>query len=80
VVVAPIQALMQPVPSKKQLSELVKEFTTLHISGGRKVAVLTEQHRFGNAQFFAVTARGKGRDVQAFTSFEEAFDWLALSG
>lgn len=61
-----------------QLSELAAEFTRLNIGAGQKTAVLTDPDRFDNAQFFAVSARGKGRVVQAFTSFEEAFDWLAL--
>jgi hypothetical protein len=61
-----------------QISELAAEFHRLHIGAGRKTAVLTEQGRFDNAHFFAITARGKGRTVQAFASFEEAFDWLTL--
>ena len=61
-----------------QLSLLAAEFNRLRIGAGRKVAVLTAEQRFDNAHFFAVSARGIGRDVQAFTSFEEAFNWLTL--
>lgn len=64
--------------SVAQLSQLVAEFNRLHIGAGRKTAVLTAEDRFENAHFFAVSARGMGRDVQAFTSFEDAFDWLTL--
>jgi hypothetical protein len=61
-----------------QVAEIVAEFDRLRLGSGRKVAVLTEEERFDNAQFFAVSRRGRGEDVQAFTSFEEAFDWLSL--
>ena len=64
--------------SVSQLSQLATEFNRLHLGTGRKTAVLTTPDRFDNSHFFAVTARGMGRDVQAFTSFEEAFDWLTL--
>ena len=64
--------------SLAQVSELAMEFNKSRLGAGRKTAVLTAKDRFDNAQFFAVSARGMGRNVQAFTSFEEAFDWLAL--
>ena len=50
----------------------------MQISNGRKTAVLAPEARYDNVQFFAVSARGMGLDVQAFTSFEEAHDWLTL--
>jgi hypothetical protein len=61
-----------------QLTQLVEEFHRLRVGAGHKTAVLTAKERFDNAHFFAVTARGRGRNVQAFISFEEAFDWLTL--
>jgi len=64
--------------SLSQLSELAMEFNRSRLGVGRKTAVLTAKDRFDNAHFFAISARGMGRNVQAFTSFEEAFDWLAL--
>jgi hypothetical protein len=52
------------------------EFTELRIAARRHTAVLTSKERFDDAEFFAISAGGMGRRVQAFTSFEEAFDWL----
>ncbi len=40
--------------------------------------MLTMKDRFDNAQFFAISARNMGLSVQAFASFEEAFEWLVL--
>lgn len=64
--------------SLSQLADLAAEFNRLQKGARRKVAVLTSPDRFDNAHFFAVSARGMGRDVQAFTSFEDAFDWMVL--
>jgi hypothetical protein len=60
-----------------QVSQLAAEFAK-RIGGRQQVAILTSEDRFDRAHFFAVSARGMGRNVQAFTSFEEAFNWLAL--
>lgn len=65
--------------SLREISELATEFEKLQLGTGRKTAVLTEPRRFENAHFFSVSARNMGSSVQAFTSFEEAFDWLALA-
>jgi hypothetical protein len=59
-----------------QVSELAFEFHNLRLAEGRKTGVLTTEDRFDRAHFFAMTARGMGEQVRAFTSFEEAFDWL----
>jgi hypothetical protein len=42
----------------------------------RKTAVLCPLERFDNAQFFALCAENRGSRVRAFTSFEDAFEWL----
>jgi hypothetical protein len=42
-----------------------------------KTAVLCPTAKFDRARFFALVADGKGFDVQAFTSYEEAMTWLA---
>jgi hypothetical protein len=42
-----------------------------------KTAVLCPTEKFDRARFFALVADGKGFDVQAFTSYEEAMTWLA---
>jgi hypothetical protein len=49
----------------------------LRIATNRRSALLVSPERFDDAEFFAISAGGMGRRVHAFTSFEEAFDWLA---
>jgi hypothetical protein len=64
--------------SLTEIRAVLDEFVRLQISNGRKTAVLAPESRYDNVHFFAVSARGAGLDVQAFTSFEEAHDWLTL--
>ena len=42
-----------------------------------KTAVLCPAERFDRARFFALLADSKGFDVEAFTSYEEAVEWLS---
>ena len=42
-----------------------------------KTAVLCPTARFDRARFFALIAGSKGFDVEAFTSYEEAVEWLS---
>jgi hypothetical protein len=42
----------------------------------RKTAVLCPLERFDHAGFFALCAENRGFQVKAFTSFEEAIEWL----
>ena len=42
----------------------------------RKTAVLCPVERLDNAEFFALCAANAGFRVKAFTSFEDAIDWL----
>lgn len=58
------------------LYQLAREFTELRIAANRRTALLVAPGRFDEAEFFAVSAGGMGRQVRALTSFEEAFDWL----
>jgi hypothetical protein len=58
------------------LYELAREFTDLRIAANRRTAVLVPADRYDDAEFFAISAGGMGRRVRAFTSFEDAFDWL----
>jgi hypothetical protein len=41
-----------------------------------KTAVLCPRERFDYGEFFALCAESKGFEVRAFTSYEEAFEWL----
>jgi hypothetical protein len=46
----------------------------------RKTAVLCPLDRFDYAGFFALCAENRGLEVKAFTSFEEAIEWLIADG
>jgi hypothetical protein len=39
--------------------------------------VLCPIERFDRARFFSLLAESKGFDVEAFTSYEEALEWLS---
>jgi hypothetical protein len=43
---------------------------------GRKKAVLCPRERFDHAEFFALCAQDRGLQVRAFTSYEEAMEWI----
>jgi hypothetical protein len=42
----------------------------------RKTAVLCPRDRFDHAEFFSLCAQNRGTNMRAFTSYEEAMDWL----
>jgi hypothetical protein len=42
----------------------------------KKTAVLCPLEAFDSAGFFAICAQNRGYPVEAFTSFEEAVEWL----
>ena len=46
----------------------------------RKTAVLCPAEEFSLAEFFALCAQNRGFDVQAFTCFEDAMNWLTVDG
>ena len=45
-------------------------------SRNRKTAVLCPLERFDHAAFFGLCAQNKGFQVSAFTSLEDAYEWL----
>ena len=63
---------------------LAKELATLMHAGTSKgfrakISVLCPVEHFDYAQFFELCAQNRGLNVQAFTSFEELFEWLSES-
>jgi hypothetical protein len=46
----------------------------------RKTAVLCPIERFDQAEFFALCAQNGGFQVRAFSSFEDAIEWLMQTG
>jgi len=57
-----------------ELSNLRKAFLR------KKTAVLCPLERFDYAGFFALCAQNFGFQVRAFTSFEDAIEWLIANG
>jgi hypothetical protein len=57
-------------------SELSEHFRA-RFSRPLKTAVLCPTGRFDSASFFALCAQNRGFNVRAFTSFEDAYSWLA---
>jgi len=55
-------------------SELSKHFRDR--SQSTRVAVLCNKERFNQAEFFALCANNEGFNISAFTSFEDAHEWL----
>ena len=55
---------------------LAKELSDVHRAYSRKTAVLCPLKQFDRAGFFAICAQNRGLNVRAFTSFEDAFEWL----
>ena len=56
-------------------SELNNYFSKT-FSRTQKTAVLCPLQQSDNAKFFALCAKNRGFKVKAFTSFEEAYEWL----
>jgi len=55
---------------------LATELSKLGEAFSRRTAVLCPLDRFDQAGFFALCAQNIGFQVRAFTSFEEAVEWL----
>lgn len=62
--------------SVTDLYEIVGEIHDHQQAYSRRTAVLCPRERFEFAEFFALCAQNRGFSVNAFTSFEEAIDWL----
>ncbi len=62
------------------LWQLAVELSKLHMAFSRKTAVLCPGEHFDHAAFFALCAQNRGFKVNAFTSFEDAIEWLSASG
>jgi|SRR5271157_208395 len=59
---------------------LAAELSNLGEAFSRRTAVLCPLEGFDHAGFFALCAQNKGFQVRAFTSFEEAVEWLIANG
>jgi hypothetical protein len=62
--------------SATDLWDLALEVSRRHTPFHGKIAVLCRTSGEGQAAFFALCAQNRGFPVRAFTSFEEAVEWL----
>ena len=66
--------------SASALWHLAAELSNLRKAFSGKTAVLCPLERFDTAEFFALCAQNRGLQVRAFTSFEDAIEWLIANG
>jgi hypothetical protein len=59
---------------------LAVELSNLRNAFSRKTAVLCPAERFDDAAFFALCSENRGFRINAFTSFEDAIEWLIANG
>ena len=62
-----------------ELWHLAEKFVNHPHIGRRKTAVLCPEFRLDHSRFFALRAERQGGNVQAFSSYEEAMDWLLVA-
>ena len=55
-------------------SELSNKFR--EVSQSPRMAALCPLERFNQADFFALCAKNRGFNINAFTSFEDAYEWI----
>ena len=59
---------------------LAGELASYRRSLGARTAILCPLERFDNARFFTLCAENQGVNVHAFTSYEQAMEWLLTGG
>lgn len=64
------------VMSPTNLWHLAKEISTFGEKFRRKTAVICPRERFDQAKFFELCSHNRGYQIHAFTSYEDAIDWL----
>jgi hypothetical protein len=70
----------QPDLSATDLWHLAAELSRRPTAFPGKIAVLCPLSGSGQASFFALCAQNRGLPVRAFTSFEDAVEWLIADG
>ena len=68
------------VMSASQLWFLAAELIKYRKAFTRKTAVLCPLEQFDYAEFFAHCARDRGFEIRAFTSLDDAIEWLTANG
>ena len=65
--------------SATDLWTLAEKLARFRPSFARRIAILCPLEKFDHSRFFALCAENRGFNIQAFTSYEEAMEWL-ISG
>ena len=66
----------QGVMSATDLWSLAERLVRYRNTFARKTAILCPMEKFDRARFFALCAENRGFNIQAFTVYEEAMEWL----
>jgi hypothetical protein len=70
--------LARPELNVSDMWKLVEELYQLGETYHRKTAVLAALEQYENTLFFALAAQNKGFHIGAFSSFEDAIEWLIV--
>ena len=62
--------------SATDLWTLAEKLTKFRASFAHRTAILCPLEKFDHSRFFALCAENRGFNIQAFTSYEEAMEWL----
>jgi hypothetical protein len=62
--------------SATDLWSLAERLVRYRSTFARKTAILCPVEKFDRARFFALCAENRGFNLQAFTAYEEAMEWL----
>lgn len=62
--------------SATDLWSLAERLVRYRSTFARKTAILCPVEKFDRARFFALCAENRGFNIQAFTAYEEAMEWL----
>ena len=65
--------------SAADLWTLAEKLARFRATFARRTAILCPLEKFDHSRFFALCAENRGFNIQAFTSYEEAMEWL-ISG
>ena len=67
---------IEPPSTYTQIYHLARVFQEAGFGPRHRLAVVVSPDRYDKADFFAMTAAGRGWNAYAFDDFEEAFEWL----
>jgi hypothetical protein len=59
-----------------ELWQLADQLVHYRNTFAHKTAIVCPKERFGRSAFFALCAQNKGFNIQAFTDYGDAIDWL----